>query len=133
MSETEAVNALLEQWVSAVNTGDLDAWSATLADDATVMPPNAPAVTGIESLRPWMVQTFFDPFNVQLSCTFDDVDPAGDVVFARGSYDLSLAPKDGAQVIEDSGKFVNVFKRQQDDSFKYAIAMWNSNNPAPGQ
>ncbi len=133
MTETEAVNALLEQWVSAVNTGDLDAWSATLADDATVMPPNAPAVTGIESLRPWMVQTFFDPFNVQLSCTFDDVDPAGDVVFARGSYDLSLAPKDGAQVIEDSGKFVNVFKRQQDDSFKYAIAMWNSNNPAPGQ
>ena len=133
MSETEAVNALLEQWVSAVNAGDLDGWSATLADDATVMPPNAPAVTGIESLRPWMVETFFDPFNIQLSCTFDDVDPEGDVVFARGSYDLSLAPKDGAQVIEDSGKFVNVFKRQQDDSFKYAIAMWSSNSPTPGQ
>ncbi len=133
MSETEAVNALLEQWVSAVNAGDLDAWSATLADDATVMPPNAPAVTGIESLLPWMVETFFDPFNVQLSCTFDDVDPAEDVVFARGSYELSLTPKDGGPVIEDSGKFVNVFKRQQDDAFKYSIAMWNSNNPAPGQ
>ncbi len=133
MSETEAVNALLEQWVSAVNAGDLDAWSATLADDATVMPPNEPAVTGIESLRPWMVETFFDPFNVQLSCTFDDVDPAGDLVFARGSYDLSLTPKNGGQVIEDSGKFVNIFRRQPDDSFKYAIVMWNSNNPPPGQ
>ncbi len=133
MSEIEAANALLEQWIAAVNAGDIDAWLATLADDATVMPPNEPAVTGKEALGPWMVQTFFDPFNVQLSCTFDDVDPAGDMVFARGSYDLSLAPKDGAQVIEDSGKFVNVFKRQQDGSFKYAIAMWSSNNPTPGQ
>ncbi len=133
MSEIEAVNTLLEQWVSAVNAGDIDGWSATLADDATVMPPNEPAVTGIESLRPWMVQTFFDPFNVQLSATFEDVQPSGDWVLARGSYELSLAPKDGGQVIEDSGKFVNIFKRQPDDSFKYAIVMWNSNNPPPGQ
>ncbi len=133
MIQIEAVNALLEQWVSAVNAGDIDGWSATLADDATVMPPNEPAVTGKEALGPWMVGTFFDPFNVQLSCTFDDVDPAGDVVFARGSYDLSLAPKDGGQVIEDSGKSVAIFKRQPDDSFKYSIVMWNSNNPPPGQ
>ncbi len=55
MSEIEAANALLEQWITAVNAGDIDGWSATLADDATVMPPNAPAVTGIESLLPWMV------------------------------------------------------------------------------
>ena len=133
MSETEAVNALLEQWVSAVNAGDLDAWSATLADDATVMPPNAPAVTGIESLLPWMVETFFDPFNVQLRGSFDKAESAGDWVIARGSYELSLTPKDGGQVIEDSGKFVNIFKRQPDDSFKYAMVMWNSNNPPPVQ
>ncbi len=133
MSEIEAVNTLLEQWVSAVNAGDIDGWSATLADDATVMPPNAPAVTGIESLRPWMVQTFFDPFNVQLRGSFDKSESAGDWVIARGSYELSLTPKDGGQVIEDSGKFVNIFKRQPDDSFKYAIVMWNSNNPPPGQ
>jgi len=71
MSEIEAAEALLDQWITAVNAGDLDAWSATLADDATVMPPNAPAVTGIESLLPWMVETFFDPFNVQLRGSFD--------------------------------------------------------------
>ena len=133
MSEIEAVNALLEQWVAAINAGDLDGWSATLADDATVMPPNAPAVTGIESLRPWMVETFFDPFNVQLRGSFDKAESAGDWVIARGSYELSLTPKNGGQVIEDSGKFVNIFKRQPDDSFKYAMVMWNSNNPPPGQ
>jgi len=133
MSEIEAANALLEQWIAAVNAGDLDGWLATLADDATVMPPNEPAVTGKEALGPWMVRTFFDPFNVQLRGSFDEAELAGDWVIARGSYELSLAPKDGGQVIEDSGKFVNVFKRQQDDSFKYAIAMWSSNNPTPGQ
>ncbi len=133
MSETEAVNALLEQWVSAINAGDIDGWSATLADDATVMPPNEPAVTGKEALGPWMVGTFFDPFNVQLKGSFDEAEPTGDWVIARGSYDLSLTPKNGGQVIEDSGKFVNIFKRQPDDSFKYAIVMWNSNNPPPGQ
>ena len=133
MSETEAVNTLLQQWVSAVNAGDIDAWLAILADDATVMPPNEPAVTGKEALGPWMVQTFFDPFNVQLSCTFDDVEPAGDLVSTRGSYDLSLAPKDGAQVVDDNGKFVNIFKRQPDGSFKFTTVMWNSNNQPPGQ
>ncbi len=133
MSEIEAAEALLDQWITAVNAGDLDAWSATLADDATVMPPNAPAVTGIESLLPWMVETFFDPFNVQLSATFEDVEPSGDWVIARGSYELSLTPKNGGQVIEDSGKFVNIFKRQPDDSFKYAMVRWNSNNPPPAQ
>ncbi len=133
MSEIEAAEALLNQWITAVNAGDLDAWSATLADDATVMPPNEPAVTGKEALGPWMVGAFFDPFNVQLSATFEDVQPSGDWVLTRGSYELSLAPKDGGQVIEDSGKSVAIFKRQPDDSFKYAIVMWNSNNPPPGQ
>ena len=133
MSEIEAAEALLDQWITAINAGDLDAWSATLADDATVMPPNEPAVTGIESLRPWMVETFFAPFNVQLRGSFDKAESAGDWVIARGSYELSLTPKNGGQVIEDTGKFVNIFKRQPDDSFKYAMVMWNSNNPPPGQ
>jgi len=133
MSEIEAAEALLDQWITAVNAGDIDGWSATLADDATVMPPNEPAVTGKEALGPWMVRTFFDPFNVQLRGSFDEAELAGDWVFARGSYELSLTPKNGGQVIEDSGKFVNIFKRQPDDSFKYAMVMWNSNNPPPGQ
>ena len=133
MSEIEAAEALLDQWTTAVNAGDIDGWSATLADDATVMPPNEPAVTGKEALLPWMVETFFDPFNVQLRGSFDKAESAGDWVIARGSYDLSLTPKNGGQVIEDSGKFVNIFRRQPDDSFKYAIVMWNSNNPPPGQ
>ncbi len=133
MSEIEAANSLLEQWISALNAGDTDAWLATLADDATIMPPNEPAVTGKEALGPWMVKAFFDPFNVQLTGRFDEAESAGDWVIARGSYELSLTPKNGGQVVDDNGEFVNIFKRQPDDSFKYAMVMWNSNNPPPGQ
>ncbi len=97
------------------------------------MPPNEPGVSGKEALGEWMVRTLLDPFNIQLTAPFHTVELVGDCAFARGSYELSLTPKDGGQAIEDTGKFVNIFKRQPDNSFKYAIVMWNSNNPPPGQ
>ena len=133
MSEIEAVSTLMEQWVSAVNAGDVDAWLATLADDATIMPPNGPAVSGKEALGPWMSQTFFDPFDTQLSSPSDEFVVGGDLVIARGTYHLSLNPKDGSQTVEDNGKYVDVFKRQSDGSFKFKIVMWSSNNPPSGQ
>jgi hypothetical protein len=75
----------------------------------------------------------FDPFDVQLTGRFDEAESAVDWVIARGSYELSLTPKDGGPVVDDNGEFLNIFKRQPDDSFKYAMVMWNSNNPPPGQ
>ncbi|MDA2931041.1 DUF4440 domain-containing protein [Acidobacteria bacterium AH-259-O06] len=133
MSDLEAINGLREEYIATANAGDVDGWLATLTDDAVFMPPNEPAVTGKEAIRSWVVKSFFDPFDIQLSLSHEEVEVAGDWAFVQGPFSYSLTPKAGGEVIEESGKFIDILKRQSDGSFKYARAIWNSDNPLPGQ
>ncbi|MDA2923146.1 nuclear transport factor 2 family protein [Acidobacteria bacterium AH-259-L09] len=133
MSDLEAINGLREEYIAAANAGDVDGWLATLTDDAVFMPPNELAVAGKAAIRSWVVKSFFDPFDIQLSFSHQEVEVAGDWAFVQGRFSYSLTPKAGGEVIEESGKFIDILKRQSDGSFKYARAIWNSDNPLPGQ
>jgi hypothetical protein len=49
---------------------------------------------------------------------------------ARGPFELRLTPKSGGELVVDRGKFVDLFRRQSDGSWKFARVMFNRNRPA---
>jgi len=127
--DIEAINSVTNEYIEATNSGDVDGWLGTMADDAVILPPNHPLVTGKEEIRSWIVTSFFEPFNVQLSASHQEILIIGDLAFTYGFFSLSLTPKDGGGVIEDRGKFINIFKRQPDGSWKYHRLIFNSDIP----
>ncbi|MEE8349277.1 MAG: SgcJ/EcaC family oxidoreductase [Acidobacteriota bacterium] len=131
-ADVEAINQLPANYAAAENAGDLDGVVAVFTDDAIRMPPNAPALIGKESIRSWM-QATFDENTHQLYNPLEEVQVSGDLAFGRGTYTTTMTPKAGGEPIQDEGKYLVIFQKQPDGSWKAIRDTWNSDNPPPGR
>lgn len=115
---------------NAANGGSLDELLAVYAEDASLLPPNEPGVKGRQAIRQYWGRTL-DAYTLHLELATDQVDGSGDLAYVRGHYKLTASPRaSGGAVVSDVGKFVEVFKRQTDGSWRYAIDIYNSDLPA---
>ncbi len=118
--------------VAALNGNDADAWVACFAPDAVQMPPNDPPNVGTEHIRAWS-SGMLAAFRAEFSLNIDEVELAGDDwAFERGTYTIALTPKAGGTPIRDTGKYLTIYRRQNEHAWLMARDIWNSNNPLPG-
>jgi uncharacterized protein (TIGR02246 family) len=127
-----AIEAANSRFVEAFNRGDIEATLANYAPDALVMVPNQPAWNGHDGIRAGGKAMFaaLTPSGAVLHT--DDVRLAGDLAIETGRYEMTLTPKaPGAKPIQDKGKFLVVWQRQADGSWKIIRDINNSDLPAP--
>jgi ketosteroid isomerase-like protein len=115
-------------YTESLEAGDLDAWLDTLTDDCLFLPPNAPAVIGKDAVRQWAKESFFDPFDIGFRFGYEDHEMLGDRAVAWGWYDQTLEPKAGGDGIHLKGKFIDVFKKAPDGSWKLAWCCFNADD-----
>ena len=117
----QAVRDADEQWSRAAVAKDLDRTVSFYAKDALVLPPNRPAVTTRDGIRN-LWKGFLDSLT-EISWTTTRVETArsGDIAYLTGTYQMTM--KDGTK---DRGKFLDVWKKQADGSWKVAVDMVNS-------
>jgi uncharacterized protein (TIGR02246 family) len=128
--EMEAINRLQKQVDAAIIAGDTEGYLALVADDAVLMPPNAPPVIGKDAIRSWN-QAMSKRFRFQAYTPIDDeVVLAGEWAFRRATANWTLTPIAGGEPIHDSGKFIIIYERQPDGSWRVARDIWNSNTQA---
>ena len=72
--------------------------------------------------------------NSQLEETWssEEIVVAADWAFTRGTYSSTFTPRAGGEPVQENGKSLWILERQADGSWKYARAIWNSDNPPPG-
>ncbi len=101
--------------------------AATYTDDAAVLPPNGAAVQGRQQ-----IEKFLSSFPPISSFTFDivDIDGRGDLAYVRGNYAMTLTPP-GAAPINDRGKYVEIWRKQGDGSWKIKWDIFNSDSSPP--
>jgi len=128
-TDVAGINATLGQYVEAVNAADPAAYGKTLTDDVVFMPPDSPRLTGREAVVAWAKRDFFDRFKIKFQAAFDEVQVFDSQAFAPGSFSLDLTPKAGGKQILMTGKFMNVFRKQADRSWKYSQAIFNFDKP----
>ena len=97
------------------------------ADDAILLPPNMPSVTGHAAIEA-AFRTF--PPITSASLHTEEVAGSGDMAYVRGTYRMTMAPPGGA-AIADSGKYLEIWKKQADGSWKSARDMFSSDVPIP--
>jgi uncharacterized protein (TIGR02246 family) len=126
-TDLEALNTLQRQVDAAIIAGDTESYVDLIADDAVLMPPDAPPVIGKDAIRSWSDQ-MSRQFRFQAYKAVDhEVIVAGKWAFRRATADWTLTPAAGGQPIHDSGKFIIIYERQPDGSWRVARDIWNGN------
>ena len=135
-SETRAADeraireAELEWWGVTV-AKNLERTVAFYADEASMFPPNAPLATGKEAIRAvWSPLLTTPGVAISGQTTKVEVSRGGDLGYTTGTYQLT-APDPAGKPVTDRGKYVVVWKKQADGSWKVIADIFNSNLPAP--
>ena len=123
-------------WTKAVGEKDLEKWMSFYAADASVFAPGAPVATGKDAIRALLGPILKDQnFALSFAPTRVEADKAGELGYSQGAYRQTLTdPKTGKPFTED-GKFVTVYRKQTDGSWKAVIDIWNPGPPlsTPGK
>jgi ketosteroid isomerase-like protein len=106
-------------------------WGAVAAlytDDAVLDPPHAPGLKGRAAIKTWLEQ--FPPLTA-FKANNQIVDGRDDLAYVVGTYTMTIAPPGAPGPITDSGKFVEILRKQSDGSWLIAVDIFNSDLPIP--
>jgi ketosteroid isomerase-like protein len=129
-ADAKAIQARSELWSKAGTVKDSASFITFYADDATVMLPNEPVIRGMNAIKAVVTPMMQDP-NFSLSFTTDKVEVSGILAYTQGTVSLRTTGRDG-KPFSDTGKYLTVWKKQSDGSWKAIEDIFNSDLPAAG-
>ncbi len=110
---------------------DAEGTVSCYADDAVLMAPNVPIVTGKDAIRGFWKNMVARPgLAVAWKATKAEVARSGDLAYLIGTYELSVNDSSGKPVA-NQGKYSQVWKKQTDGNWKVVADMFNSDPPLP--
>ena len=121
----EAANAVS---AAAVNAGDVTKMLTNYAADAVFMLPNAPAMRGHTEIEAGLKAMMEGAAFSDMKFTTEDVMLSGDIAVETGSNEMTITPKGGKPMV-DKGKYITIWKRQADGSWKVVRDIANTNLP----
>ncbi|MFN2531046.1 MAG: DUF4440 domain-containing protein [Pyrinomonadaceae bacterium] len=128
-ADENALTALDNDWSKAAGLKDVEKIVSYYSNDAVVMPPNSPSLTGKEPVRNfWKGMIGAPGFTGGWKPTKIEVARSGDLAYIGGTYELGANDANG-KLMTDKGKYVEVWKKQADGSWKCAIDIFNSDLP----
>jgi len=117
------VGMLPSVYFSAARVNDAEGWADLYALDAVMMPPGGPAVEGRAAIAAWLANV---PEITYADGTVLEVAGSGDVAYVRGTYQMALRIPGVEAPVGQAGKFLQVYERQDDDSWLLARDIWNT-------
>ena len=119
----ESVEAVLKAFSASFNRGDAAALAAHYTDDAALLPPNAARADGRQAIQAaWQALIDADVRDVPL--TTEEVDVFGDVANEVGTI-RATAPGENGGRVQWVGKYVSVWKRGRDGTWRLHRDIWN--------
>lgn len=129
--DVEAILELERRAREAAEAKDLERYVSFYADDASLFWPGAPMVTGRAAIREFMrVFLSMPAFSLSFETAKVDVSRAGDLAYSYGTNKVTLVDPIGNRM-KDRGKYLTVYRKQPDGTWKVMADMGNSDLPAP--
>ena len=126
-ADTAAIRENVNRYVATLLAGDWDGWASQLTEDAIFLQPNGRALEGRAAIRNW--GTAFAGM-ASFTATAAEIGGAGNVAYARGTYAFAMGPTAVMQGA-DAGKWITVYEKQSDGSWRIKRNIWNSDQPLP--
>jgi uncharacterized protein (TIGR02246 family) len=126
-SAKAAIQALHRQWELGFETHNAAGMVALFTEDCVRMPQGGPAMVGRPALEAAYRRDFAEVWKTQAKVLLEaeEIILAGEYAFARGT-DTLVQVQDGRQ-LEETGKWVFVYRRQADGIWKFHWITFNSN------
>jgi uncharacterized protein (TIGR02246 family) len=130
-AEEAEIRATDTRWQEAVKARDPERAASFWADDATIYPPNAAAITGKDAIHAYVAGAFASP-DFSITWTTDKVVVAkgGDMAYSSGSDQITYRGE-GNKVISEKNHGVVVWKKQANGLWRAAIDIWNAAPETP--
>jgi ketosteroid isomerase-like protein len=124
MDAKDGIERINAAWIEAYNRRDAAGCAATYVENAQMLAPNQSAVRGRKALEDFF-QRWIDGSRGTHSNKMLDFGVDGDLAYEVATYEIEGTDK------PDKGKFVQIFRRQTDGSWKTVLTIYNSDNPLP--
>lgn len=122
------IERLGHQWEEAANTGQVERLMEVYAPDAVILPPGGPLIEGTATIRELFRQEF-ETFDTKIAFTTQRLEVEGDLAYRRGTYVWRGTERGSGRVLETTNKFLEIWKRQADGSWRIAVDTWNAAGP----
>ena len=131
LASAAALQAVDEQWSATAGRNDLAGTVAFYANDAVLLPPNAPTAKDQKSIRESWAALLGPNTAVSWKVSKAEVAKSGELGYLYGTYELSIKDPKGGPPVRDVGKLVEVWKKQADGEWKCIVDTYNSDLPIP--
>lgn len=124
-----ALRKLDDEWSKAAGASDVEKTVSYYTDDALVMPPNSPVLQGKDAARGMWKAMFSVPgYGGGWTATKVEVSRSGDMGWVTGNYEITETDASG-KPMTDKGKYLEIWKKQADGSWKCVADMFNTDLP----
>jgi uncharacterized protein (TIGR02246 family) len=133
-STEAAVSAIRQIWVNYaayVESGDSTGWLSQYDAQGIQMRPDSPA-RGRPDLDAFVLAAWkarMAGFDTKMSITPLEISVVGDWAYSRGVFTQDMTAKETKKASHFEGKFLTIFKRQDDGAWKIYRDCFNSNLP----
>jgi len=130
-ADIAAIKALLDEWVQLYNAGDFARlMSIFYAENSILMSPNESIRKGKEAiLLGYQKAGELNDEHVE-STAVEDARVSGDLAVVRGIDTGTTTPRSGGEPVKFNVKWLVVFERQADGTWKCIYEIWND-SPLP--
>jgi uncharacterized protein (TIGR02246 family) len=110
MTVEEEIKRVIDEFIKAYNSGDIDAVLACYGDDLVKLRQGAPPETKAEVAR--RVANVFNKFHSRVDVRNDEILVAGELAFTRGSFRVSLTPRAGGEAQTIDRRYLEVWGKE---------------------
>ncbi len=129
VTATQGTSETTRQFEAAFARGDAAGVAACYTDDAAILAPDLPMMTGKQAAQDYW-QGGIDMGIKSVSLKTVNLEDKGDTAIDTGTVVAVIQPP-GGESMEASVKFVVIWKRQADGSWKMAVDCFNWDAPMP--
>jgi len=119
------VLAIDRAWEKCANAHDARGIADLYTENATLLPPGQPAMTGRQNIQGFW-QGFFDAGASDATLKSIQISGSGDLAYEIGEYS-AMMPQPSGGTAPGTGKYLVVFEREQDGTLRMAADMFSPN------
>ena len=126
-ADADSIRSASRAYAQAASDTAWSRWASFFTADAAFLPPNTSTQSGRAAIEAW--GRSFPPFT-GLTLEPVEVTGQGDLAYVWGRYHL-VVNLPGAAPAPDSGKYIEIWRKQTDGSWKITRDIYNSDAPVP--
>ena len=128
-ADVQAVKDVEAAWAKDANSKDADKWASYFTEDGSGLYPGAATLKGKAAIKAAMVSYMADPnFSLSFQSNRAMAAKSGDMVYTEGTYTMTMTDPKTKKPMTDHGKFLTVYTKQADGSWKAVADTFNSDS-----